>query len=185
MTMRFLTFTCALLFSFGAHAAGQSEASESIDLVASSPMLANTLPGAIQNLVNYAVSYEGVSYIRGGTNPDKGFDCSGFVRYVFGRAEGVALPHSAKALSEIGSRIKISEMLPGDLVFFRTLRNRISHVGIYLGIGEFIHASSTRTGSVMISNLKDRYWTKHFSLVRRLDAPNDAVKTEIPAVSAK
>ena len=183
MTMRFLTIAFALLLSCSAHAAGQ--AAVSADLVASNPMFTNTLPGAIQNLVNYAVSYEGVSYVRGGTNPDKGFDCSGFVRYVFDRTEGIVLPHSAKALSQIGSRIKMSEMLPGDLVFFRTLRNRISHVGIYLGNGEFIHASSTQSGSVMISNLKDSYWVKHFSLARRLDAPEDAAKADIPAISAK
>lgn len=186
MTIRILMITCALLFSCGAHAAGQDA---STDIVASSPMLANTLPGAIQNLVNYAVSYEGVSYIRGGANPERGFDCSGFVRYVFGRAEGVALPHSAKALSQIGSRIKMAEMLPGDLVFFRTLRNRISHVGIYLGNDQFIHASSTRTGSVMISNLKDRYWTKRFTLARRLEAPAEvgpiAEKSDSPAISAR
>ena len=184
MTIRILIITCALLLSFGAHAAGQDAPA---DLVASSPMLANTLPGAIQNLVSYAVSYEGVSYIRGGANPEHGFDCSGFVRYVFGRAEGVALPHSAKALSQIGSRIKMTEMLPGDLVFFRTLRNRISHVGIYLGNDQFIHASSTRTGIVMISNLKDRYWTRRFTLARRVEAPAEAepVAEGSPAISAR
>ncbi len=180
MTMRILTFTLALLLSCSALAAGQ--AATSADIVTSNPMLANTLPGAIQNLLNYAVSYEGASYVRGGTNPDKGFDCSGFVRYVFDRTEGIELPHSAKALSQIGSRIKMAEILPGDLVFFRTLRNRISHVGIYLGNGEFIHASSTQSGSVMISNLKDRYWVRHFSLARRLEVPEEK---GIPAVSAR
>ncbi len=181
---------CALLFSFGAYAAEQTDASQSTDLVvssdlvASSPMLQNTLPGVIQNLVNYAVSYEGVAYTRGGTSPERGFDCSGFVRYVFDRAEGVTLPHSAKALSQIGSRIKMTEMIPGDLVFFRTLRNRISHVGIYLGNDHFIHASSTRTGIVMVSNLKDRYWTKRFTLARRVDTPPEPAPVEAIGSSA-
>lgn len=181
---------CALLFSFGAYAAEQTDASQSTDLVvssdlvASSPMLQNTLPGVIQNLVNYAVSYEGVAYTRGGTSPERGFDCSGFVRYVFDRAEGVTLPHSAKALSQIGSRIKMTEMIPGDLVFFRTLRNRISHVGIYLGNDNFIHASSTRTGIVMVSNLKDRYWTKRFTLARRVDTPAEPAPVEAIGSSA-
>ena len=185
---------CALLFSFSAYAAEQTDASQSTglvvssDLVASSPMLQNTLPGVIQNLVNYAVSYQGVAYTKGGTSPERGFDCSGFVRYVFDRAEGVTLPHSSKALSQIGNRIKLTEMLPGDLVFFRTLRNSISHVGIYLGNDQFIHASSTRTGIVMISNLKDRYWTKRFTLARRFDTPSEqaAVEASQPnAVSLK
>ncbi len=181
MTMRILTIAFALLLSCSAQAAGQT--ATSADIVTSNPMLANTLPGAIQNLVNYAVSFEGASYVRGGANPDKGFDCSGFVRYVFDRTEGIALPHSAKALSQIGSRIKMTEILPGDLVFFRTLRNRISHVGIYLGNGQFIHASSTQSGSVMISSLKESYWVKHFSLARRLEVPE--ARQDAPVISAK
>ena len=144
------------------------------DLRPSDPMgisqvVMKSMPVAVQNLLQYALSNEGVIYHKGGTTPENGFDCSGFVRYVFDQVQGVTLPHSAQALSKIGDRIKTTDLLPGDLVFFRFMRSTISHVGIYLGNNEFIHASSTRTGSVIISNLTDSYWAKHFALVRRLD----------------
>ena len=87
------------------------------------------------------------------------------------------LPHGANAISQIGNRIKMSELHPGDLVFFRFMRNTISHVGIYLGNNQFIHASSTRTGSVMVSNLNESYWVKHFKLARRLDVPSEKISS--------
>lgn len=139
------------------------------DPIGISQVVMKSMPVAVQNLLQYALSNEGVIYHKGGTTPENGFDCSGFVRYVFDQVQGVTLPHSAQALSQIGDRIKTTDLLPGDLVFFRFMRSTISHVGIYLGNNEFIHASSTRTGSVVISNLTDSYWAKHFALVRRLD----------------
>jgi cell wall-associated NlpC family hydrolase len=141
------------------------------DPIGISQVVMKSMPAAVQNLLQYALSNEGVVYHKGGTTPENGFDCSGFVRYVFDHVQGVTLPHSAQALSQIGDRIKTTDLLPGDLVFFRFMRSTISHVGIYLGNNEFIHASSTRTGSVVISNLTDSYWAKHFALVRRLDFP--------------
>ncbi len=128
----------------------------------------NNLPDSVKNLLGYALSQAGASYRMGGTNPGTGFDCSGFVRYVFDHVEGLSLPHSSKAMSLIGSRIKLADLKPGDLVFFRIVRHRISHVGIYLGNNQFIHAASTRTGSVMISDLTEGYWAKHLSLARRV-----------------
>jgi cell wall-associated NlpC family hydrolase len=168
----FTTIVCALLFSSGSQAAELSDASDVQQpptLIRMGQILLNAAPTAVENLLQYALSNEGVSYRRGGTNPESGFDCSGFVSYVFDRVEGVALPHSASAISQIGNRIKVTELLPGDLVFFRLMRNSISHVGIYLGNNQFIHASSTNTGSVVVSNLNDSYWAKHFALARRLD----------------
>ncbi len=171
MTIRTIIIFWALLFSSGAQAAENTDALPSSDHIGAGQIILKTVPNAIQSLLQYALNQDGVSYHRGGTSPENGFDCSGFVRYVFDRVEGVTLPHSASALSQIGNRIKTTEMLPGDLVFFRFMRNTISHVGIYLGNDQFIHASSTRTGSVMVSNLTDSYWAKHFTLVRRLDVP--------------
>jgi cell wall-associated NlpC family hydrolase len=161
----------ALLFSSGTQAAEDADALHLSDSTGTSQVQAKTLPNVIQDILQYALSYEGISYRRGGASPESGFDCSGFVRHVFDHVEGVMLPHSASALSQIGNRIKMTELLPGDLVFFRIMRNTISHVGIYLGNNQFIHASSNRTGSVMVSNLNDSYWAKHFALVRRLDLP--------------
>jgi cell wall-associated NlpC family hydrolase len=143
-------------------------------------VLLDVAPSAVDTLLQSALSHEGVPYRRGGTSPEIGFDCSGFVRYVFDRVEGVTLPHSAKAISKIGNPIKVTELLPGDLVFFRVMRNSISHVGIYLGKDQFIHASSTHSGSVMVSSLNDSYWAKHFKLARRLDFLNPQ-SDKIPA----
>jgi cell wall-associated NlpC family hydrolase len=171
MTIRTIIIVWTLLFSSGAQAAENTDALPSSDHIGAGQIILKTVPYAIQSLLQYALNQDGVSYHRGGTSPENGFDCSGFVRYVFDHVEGVTLPHSASALSQIGNRIKATEMLPGDLVFFRFMRNTISHVGIYLGNNQFIHASSTRTGSVMVSNLTDSYWAKHFTLVRRLEVP--------------
>ena len=171
MTIRASIIVLAFLFSSGAQAAENTDALPSSDPISTGQVLFKTLPAPLQNLLQYALSHEGVSYRRGGTSPESGFDCSGFVRYVFDHVEGVTLPHSASAISQIGDRIKMTELLPGDLVFFRFMRHTISHVGIYLGNNQFIHASSTRTGSVMVSNLTDSYWAKHFTLGRRLDVP--------------
>ncbi len=122
----------------------------------------------VQSLLQYAMSFEGAGYRRGGQHPVTGFDCSGFVRYVFHRVGEVQLPHSANAISRLGSAVKRSEFIPGDLVFFRRGKRKVSHVGIYLGDNQFIHAASRRTGRVMISNLADRYWANHVTFGRRI-----------------
>lgn len=122
----------------------------------------------LADLLQYAVDQDGTPYRKGGISPEHGFDCSGFVRYVFEHVEGVALPHSARALSLLGEKIGKADLQPGDLVFFRIMRHTISHVGIYLGDNRFIHASSRRSGGVRISDLADSYWAKRFTLARRL-----------------
>jgi len=166
MTSRVLLFVFALLFSGAVQAddAGQTYAAEGEALL-------KGLPDSVRNLLGYAVSQAGVAYRRGGTSPEAGFDCSGFVRYVFDHVEGLSLPHSAKAMSLIGNRIKLAELKPGDLVFFRIMRHGISHVGIYLGDNRFIHAASTSTGSVVISDLAESYWARRLTLARRIVLP--------------
>lgn len=128
-----------------------------------------TAPTVVQSLLQYALSFDGVAYHRGGTRADIGFDCSGFVRHVFSHVGEVALPHSANAISKMGLAVSKAELTPGDLVFFRRTKKIITHVGIYLGDNRFVHASSRRTGRVMISKFSDRYWAKHFTFGRRLD----------------
>ena len=166
MTSRVLLFVFALLFSGAVQAddAGQTYAAEGEALL-------RGLPDSVRGLLGYAVSQAGVAYRRGGTSPEAGFDCSGFVRYVFDHVEGLSLPHSAKAMSLIGNRIKLAELKPGDLVFFRIMRHGISHVGIYLGDNRFIHAASTSTGSVVISDLAESYWARRLTLARRIVLP--------------
>lgn len=165
MTLRNFLIIFTLLFSSGALAAGQA------DVLQQSEAVSEALPGAMQNLLQFALKQNGVPYRRGGASPETGFDCSGFVRYVFDQAEGVTLPHSAMDISQIGERIKLAGLHPGDLVFFHLMRHSVSHVGIYLGNNRFIHAASKRTGSVVISNLTG-YWARHFKLARRLDLPD-------------
>ncbi len=120
-----------------------------------------------QNLLLYALSLNGAHYKFGGLSEDTGFDCSGFVSHVFQQV-GLALPHNARAISHAGEQITRTELKPGDLVFFNTLRRAFSHVGIYLGDNRFIHASSSTRGDVMISNLTEKYWSKRFDGARRL-----------------
>ena len=171
MSIRTFIIVIAILFSSASQAEEHADALRPTDPIGIEQVVLKSMPEPVQNLLQYALSYEGVSYRRGGISPESGFDCSGFVRHVFDHVEGVTLPHNANALSQIGNRIKTTDLLPGDLVFFRFMRNTISHVGIYLGNNQFIHASSTRSGSVMVSNLADGYWSKHFALVRRLETP--------------
>ena len=115
-----------------------------------------------------AISHTGIQYKYGGNSPETGFDCSGFVAYVFKQTINLTLPHSALALSQIGKVIPKTEMQAGDLVFFKTIKNTISHVGIYLGDNRFIHAPNSN-GAVRIESMGDGYWAKRFSGAKRLD----------------
>jgi cell wall-associated NlpC family hydrolase len=117
-------------------------------------------------LVN-ALSLTGVKYTYGGKSPETGFDCSGFVKYVFQQAANLTLPHGARAISQLGQAIPVEQLQPGDLVFFDTLKSAFSHVGIYMGEGRFIHAPTTG-GGVRVVNMNDSYWAKRFNGARRL-----------------
>ena len=119
----------------------------------------------------YAVSLVGSPYRLGGTSPDSGLDCSGFVDHVFQQVTGIKLPHDSLAISETTEPLDQTALQPGDLVFFNTLNRAFSHVGIYLGDERFVHATSSRTGSVMISRLSDRYWHERFDGARRVSMP--------------
>ncbi|MES2500333.1 MAG: C40 family peptidase [Pseudomonadota bacterium] len=118
-------------------------------------------------LVN-ALSLTGIQYKYGGKSPETGFDCSGFVRYVFRQATNLSLPPTARAISQIGNTIKKDELQPGDLVFFNTLKSAFSHVGIYVGDNKFIHAPSA--GKVVrVESMKSGYWASRFNGAQRLD----------------
>lgn len=123
--------------------------------------------GQAQEIVLRALSFIGVRYKYGGTTPDTGFDCSGLIRYVFNQATGKSLPGNAREISQVGASIDRTELQPGDLVFFNTLRRPFSHVGIYLGDSRFVHAPS-RGGKVEIVDMSDRYWQTRYNGARRL-----------------
>lgn len=97
------------------------------------------------DLVEYAKQFLGNPYVWGGTSLTKGADCSGFVLSVF-KKYGITLSHSSRAQANEGTKIKTSELLPGDLVFYGNSSGSINHVAIYIGGGQVIHASSPKTG---------------------------------------
>jgi cell wall-associated NlpC family hydrolase len=123
--------------------------------------------GQAQEVVLRALSFIGVRYKWGGASPDTGFDCSGLIRYVYSQVTGKSLPGNAKEISQVGESIERSELQPGDLVFFNTLRRPFSHVGIYLGESRFVHAPS-RGGKVEIVDMSERYWKTRYNGARRL-----------------
>jgi cell wall-associated NlpC family hydrolase len=118
-------------------------------------------------MLNYAQSLLGVPYRYGGSSPDSGFDCSGFVSHVFRQTLNIDLPHSSLDISRHGLTIERNELLPGDLVFFNTLRRKFSHVGIYLGDNHFIHSPS-RGETVRIEDMSIYYWQKKYNGARRI-----------------
>lgn len=113
---------------------------------------------AARSIISNAMRYIGVPYVFGGTSP-YGFDCSGFTKYVFA-SSGISLPRTADSQFNAGTRVSMNNLRAGDLVFFETYEPGPSHVGIYIGDGEFIHAGSS-TG-VAISGLYDRYWGERY-----------------------
>jgi cell wall-associated NlpC family hydrolase len=121
-----------------------------------------------QEILINAMSLTGIKYKYGGDNPTSGFDCSGFVRYVFSQAANLTLPPTARAISQIGKTVKKDELQPGDLVFFNTLKSAFSHVGIYVGNNKFIHAP--RAGSaVRVESMQTSYWANRFDGAQRIE----------------
>jgi len=114
-----------------------------------------------------ALGMVGVPYRYGGQSPDTGFDCSGLVYYVFTAVAGVALPRRAQDMSRMGDPVRQHELAPGDLVFFDTLREPYSHVGIYLGESRFVHAPSNG-GRVEVVSMNERYWLRRYNGARRI-----------------
>jgi len=121
-------------------------------------------------LIAMAMKMRDIRYVRGGHDPATGFDCSGFVRYVFAHATGIQLPNNSASQFVAGLKVNRADMKPGDLVFFRTHGKRnISHVGIYISNGHFIHSPTTGK-SVEISSLNEGYWAKRFAGAKRPEA---------------
>jgi cell wall-associated NlpC family hydrolase len=114
-----------------------------------------------------AIALVGTPYRYGGNTPQGGFDCSGLVEYVFRDVAGIVLPRTAQDISEIGApEVRRDRLESGDLVFFRESW-RVSHVGIYVGEGRFVH-SPNEGGTVRLDYLADNYWDKHFSGAKRI-----------------
>lgn len=116
--------------------------------------------------VNYALSLQGTPYRYGKDSPEEGFDCSGFVKHVYAH-QGISLPRTTQGMAQSLTQVPKSDLHSGDLVFFNTNGKPFSHVGIYISNNDFIHAPSQRTGKVLVSSLKNRYWSNRFSCARR------------------
>jgi cell wall-associated NlpC family hydrolase len=116
-----------------------------------------------------ALSLLGVNYRLGGNNPAAGLDCSGLVRLVYGEVAGLTLPRRSEEISLVGGSVDKSELQPGDLVFFNTLQLPFSHVGIFIGNGQFVHSPSSGS-SVRVENINLPYWQTRFNGARRLIA---------------
>jgi cell wall-associated NlpC family hydrolase len=120
-------------------------------------------------LVVTAMGFLGVPYKRGGNSFDHGLDCSGFVRLIYEQTVGMVLPRRSAEQAAATTPIEKSELQPGDLVFFNTLKSTFSHVGIYVGDHKFIH--SPRSGAVIrVEDMRVAYWQQRFDGARRVDA---------------
>jgi cell wall-associated NlpC family hydrolase len=143
-----------------AHADDQS-------LVADLSARVGSLVDRAQDLVLNAMGFMGIPYRWGGSTPESGFDCSGFVQYVFKQAAGFVLPRSSFDQIRQGVTIAREELKAGDLVFFNTMRATASHVGIYIGENRFIHAP--RQGkTVEIADFTNSYWQARYDGARRM-----------------
>ena len=151
-----LLFTCAFLLALAGNAPrALGETREDYRFAA-----------ALQALVTV-----GVRYHYGGASPDTGFDCSGLVAHVYEHAWGLSLPRSTEKQRRLGRAVKRADLQPGDLVFYNTRKRPYSHVGIYLGDGNFVHAP--RPGQrVRVESLYSPYWRARFNGARRLDPPS-------------
>jgi cell wall-associated NlpC family hydrolase len=131
------------------------------------PSLFERYTNAVQDVILHGLKLVGVRYRFGGNDESSGLDCSGFVRLVFKDTIGTQLPRTAFEMSQMGEKIDTSQLKPGDLVFFNTMRRTFSHVGIYLGDNHFLHAP--RTGAeVRVENMEDSYWVKRYNGARRI-----------------
>lgn len=117
-------------------------------------------------LIKYALSLQGTPYRYGMETPQEGFDCSGFVKHVYGK-HGIWLPRTVKEMASVLSPVPKYAIRSGDLVFFNTSGKPYSHVGIFIKDDKFIHAPSRRTGHVLVSSMNNSYWRKRFICARR------------------
>ncbi|VVN66985.1 C40 family peptidase [Pseudomonas fluorescens] len=126
------------------------------------------MPVLADSILERGMSLIGTRYRFGGTS-EAGFDCSGFIGYLFREEAGMNLPRSTREMINVDAPLVARNKLkPGDLLFFSTNgRGRVSHAGIYLGDDQFIHSSSRRSGGVRVDKLGDSYWSKTFIEAKR------------------
>lgn len=119
-----------------------------------------------KRVADFAMTLRDIRYRRAGRDPSTGFDCSGFTHYVYNKTFGVELPYDAPSQYRDGEKIVREEMKVGDLVFFQ-VRGHITHVGLYMGDGRFIHSPAPGK-RVRIDELANPYWAKRWAGARRV-----------------
>jgi cell wall-associated NlpC family hydrolase len=121
-----------------------------------------------QQVISRALGLVGIQYRAGGSSAETGFDCSGFVGYVFREVMGLVLPRTSYDMVKKGVPVAKDELRPGDLVFFHTMQHAFSHVGIYLGDHRFVHSPSTGK-KVRVEDMRTSYWVTRYNGARRLE----------------
>ena len=166
----------ALLVASGAGAAPNPDGSDEVEkflqergLLGRVEMFRQRVGDKASDLVVNAMGFLGVPYRRGGTSQESGFDCSGFVRAMFEQTVGLILPRRASDQASVTEKINREDLQPGDLVFFNTMRQAFSHVGIYVGDNKFIH-SPRPGGEVRVEDMRQAYWDRRFNGARRVQA---------------
>jgi cell wall-associated NlpC family hydrolase len=171
MIKRALLILCCVA---SAHAAPSNNAADDIErylaergMLAQMEQIRQSVGETASDLVVNAMGFLGVPYRRGGTDADTGFDCSGFVRSMFEQTVGMVLPRRARDQAAATEKIDKQDLKPGDLVFFNTMRQTFSHVGIYVGDNKFIH--SPKPGQqVRVDDMRQAYWERRFTGARRV-----------------
>ncbi|HVC16077.1 MAG TPA: C40 family peptidase [Rhodanobacter sp.] len=137
------------------------------DLPARAPSAASA--GTANDVLFRAIALVGTPYHWGGNTPQGGFDCSGLVDYVYRNAADILLPHSSRQIAAMdrGYNVhRMTQLASGDLVFFGT-HGTVSHVGVYVGKGRFVHAPNSG-GTVRLDDIDGPYWRDHFEFGKRL-----------------
>lgn len=158
ITAVLLTLTVWLLAGCAASPSRDADAAPAVEPASGRPAPARTVSGPRRLVLETAARQLGTPYRYGGTDP-RGFDCSGLVRYSHGSA-GVQVPRTAQAQWRAARKLPLSRIRPGDLLFFRLEGTKTSHVGIYAGNGQFIHAPSSGK-RVSRASLENPYWRRH------------------------
>lgn len=188
--LAFLIFASVMLFALRAHAAPSVSGDELDKMLTEKGLMTHiervgqTVSNKASELVVNAMGFLGVPYRRGGNSAETGFDCSGFVRAIYQQSIGLLLPRRAEQQAAATENIARSDLQPGDLVFFNTMRRAFSHVGIYIGEGKFIH--SPKPGAeVRVESMSLTYWNRRFDGARRVAGkPEQGLATAAQALQA-
>lgn len=171
--MRLPVLLASLLLAFSVHAEPAGSADDMDRFLAEKGLfgkisqVGQNVGNKASELVVSAMGALGVPYRRGGNTFESGFDCSGFVRTMYEQTMGLMLPRRAEQQAAATQKIDRTELQPGDLVFFNTMRRAFSHVGIYVGDNKFIH--SPKPGAeVRVEDMRVAYWSRRFDGARRV-----------------